>query len=68
MSFQYMSLTQLVDSGRYPFTLGQMRSFLLHRGSNGLDLAVRKIGRRLYLRLDLFEAWIEGKEVEDDVL
>jgi hypothetical protein len=32
---------------------------LLCRHRNHLQDAVRKIGKRLYLRVDLFEAWIE---------
>lgn len=59
---QYLSAQQVVDSNSYPFTIGQIRHYLLMRHRNGLNKAVRKIGKRLYLRRDLFEAWIESNE------
>jgi hypothetical protein len=31
----------------------------MYRHKNGLEVAVRKIGKRLFLRIDLFDAWIE---------
>lgn len=60
-SQEYISPQQIVQSGRYPFTIGQIRHFLLHRHKNGLENAVRKIGKRLVLRKDLFDRWIESK-------
>lgn len=63
---KYMSVNQIVDSGLYPFSLGQMRHFLIQRSNNGLDEAVRRIGRRLYLRVDLFDAWINNQQETQD--
>lgn len=57
--YQYQSPKQIVASGRYPFSMGQMRHFLLHRYRNGLRSAVRKIGKRIVVRMDLFDHWIE---------
>jgi len=59
---EYLSTLNIVECGRYPFTLGQIRHFLLMRHKNGLDKAIRKIGKRLYVRRDLFEAWIEEQK------
>lgn len=56
---EYMSLKQIADSDNYPFTIGQLRHYLMHRHRNGLETAVRKIGKRLFIRTDLFIAWIE---------
>lgn len=56
---QYLSINQIADSDRYPFTLGQMRHYLIMRHRNGLEAAVRKIGKRLYIRKDIFDSWIE---------
>lgn len=56
---QYLSVKQIVGCQQYPFTAGQLRHYLMHRDKNGLDTAVRKIGKRLFLRVDLFNAWIE---------
>jgi len=61
---KYINLTQIIQSDKYPFTLGQMRGFLLHREENGLSQCVYHIGRRLYLREDLFDRWIESQKEE----
>lgn len=58
-AFEYWSPRQIVDSGKYPFTMGQIRHLLLYRHRNGLQDAVRKVGKRLMLRVDLFDHWIE---------
>ena len=60
-SYQYLSPQQIITSGRYPFTMGQIRYLLLYRHRNGLKTAVRKVGKRLVLRMDLFDQWIEGQ-------
>lgn len=59
--YHYMTIKQIVDSKQYPFTLGQMRSFLSLRDTNGLKKSVRHIGRCIYIRKDLFEEWIESQ-------
>jgi hypothetical protein len=57
--YQYLSIKQITD--RYPFTSGQIRHFLTMRHRNGLEGAIRKIGKRVYVRLDLFQSWIESQ-------
>jgi hypothetical protein len=57
----YWSPQQIVSSGQYPFSMGQLRHMLLYRHRNGLQGAVRKIGKRLVLRVDLFNQWIESQ-------
>jgi hypothetical protein len=59
---EYLSLQQLVKSGHYPFSMGQIRHIMLHRHKNGLQNAVRRVGKRLLLRRDLWESWIESKQ------
>jgi hypothetical protein len=58
---KYLSVSQVSKSKEYPFTLGQIRHYLTMRHHNGLDRAVRKIGKRIYLRKDFFEQWIESQ-------
>ncbi|MBS0604916.1 MAG: hypothetical protein JSS60_07770 [Verrucomicrobia bacterium] len=58
---QYATIEQIVNSSKYPFSEAQMRHLLLHRHKNGLSNSIRKIGKRLYIRLDLFEQWIESQ-------
>ena len=60
-NFEYWSPQKIVESGRYPFTIGQVGHLLLFRHRNGLQDAVRKIGKRLLLRIDLFDLWIESQ-------
>lgn len=59
---KYLTIKQIVDSPSYPFTEGQIRNFLLERKSNGLRKCIRKIGKRIYIREDLFIEWIEGNK------
>lgn len=57
--YEYLSVQQIAESSRYPFSLGQVRHYLMFRHRNGLEKTIRKIGKRLYFRRDLFEQWIE---------
>ena len=59
--YQYLSTEQVIESPRYPFSRGQLRHYLMQRHRNGLYKAVRKIGKRLYLRSDLLDLWIESQ-------
>ncbi len=59
MNQTYLSVLDVAEREEYPFTLGQLRYYLTMRHVNGLDAAVRKIGKRLYLRKDIFDSWIE---------
>jgi hypothetical protein len=59
---RYLNIKQIISSGRYPFTAGQVRHYLLMRHRNGLERAVRKIGKRLFIREDLFNQWIESQQ------
>jgi hypothetical protein len=60
-NIQYLSIKQIAENPKYPFTEPMLRHYLLNRHSNGLEKAVRKIGKRLFLRMDLFDQWIEDK-------
>lgn len=61
--FQYLSIKQIAESNQFPFSIGQLRHYLMMRHKNGLSMAVRKVGKRLYLRKDLFEQWIESQSM-----
>jgi hypothetical protein len=60
-NYEYISPKQITTCGRYPFSLAQVRHFLLFRHRNGLASAIRKVGKRILLRADLWEAWLEGQ-------
>ena len=57
---KYVTLKDVVNDDKYPFTKGQLHYLLLNRKTNGLASSVRKIGKRIYLRDDLFLKWIES--------
>jgi hypothetical protein len=58
-NYQYMNTKQIISCGKYSFTMGQLRQLLLYRDSNGLNICIRKVGKTLLFRMDLFEKWIE---------
>ncbi len=47
-----------------PFTENQIRWWLFHRASNGLDNfgAIVKVGRRVYIDVAAFERWIDSQQ------
>ena len=59
--YQYLTPKQLTEMKGYPFSIGQIRHYLHFRHKNGLNKAVRKIGKRIVVRIDLFEDWIESQ-------
>lgn len=59
---RYLSIKQIAEDQKYPFSIPMMRHYLLHRHKNGLEGAVRKIGKRLFIREDLFDSWIEEQK------
>jgi hypothetical protein len=59
MEYEYIGFDDLLSDPKLPFTKGMLRNFFLKRYENGLAIAVRKIGKRIYVRKDLFIEWIE---------
>lgn len=59
---EYLSPKQIVECCKYPFSMGQVRHILLYRHKNGLSKAVRKVGRCIIIRKDLWEAWLEEQK------
>jgi hypothetical protein len=59
---EYCFAEQIEKSPKYPFSIHQLRHFFLHRHKNGLNGAVCKIGKRIVVRMDLFDAWIEQQK------
>ena len=57
---KYVSIDDIVNDNKYPFTKGQLRHFIANRKKNGLITSIRKIGKRIYIREDLFDEWIES--------
>jgi len=62
---KYVSIDDIVNDSKYPFTKGQLRHHVAKRKSNGLASSIRKIGRRIYIREDLFIDWLENHAEPD---
>ncbi len=63
---EYLTAERLSKDPRCPFNKGQIRHHLLHRDTNGLNKAARKVGKTLLIRMDLFLDWIESHAEADE--
>ena len=63
MEYTWLTLKQIGESERYPFNYNQMRGYMSERSYNGLHRAVRKVGKHLLIREDLFNEWIDSQKV-----
>jgi hypothetical protein len=59
----YCTVKQLADDKSLCFTQNMLRYYLLHSHKNGLRKAIRKVGRKVLIRRDLFIAWIESQSI-----
>ena len=55
----YTTVKELAKDSQMCFTAPMLRYYILHAHKNGLAPAIRKIGRKVLIRKDLFVAWIE---------
>lgn len=60
ISPQYCTVQQIVDDPLFCFTESMLRYYILHAHKNGLKKAIRKIGRKVLIRRDLFIKWLEN--------
>lgn len=61
MNPKLCGVEQIVSSGMYPFSRGQLRHLLTCRHKNGLNKVVVKIGKRIYFRIPEFDQWIANQ-------
>lgn len=59
----YCTVKQLADDKSLCFTQSMLRYYLLHSHNNGLRKAIRKVGRKVLIRRDLFIDWIESQSI-----
>lgn len=46
----------------YPaFTMGGLRHLIFNEKSNGFSICIRRIGRKIFIDLELFEIWIDSQ-------
>lgn len=55
----YCTVRQLASDPSFCFTVPMLRYYILHAHKNGLAKAIRRIGKKVLIRKDLFVAWIE---------
>lgn len=46
-----------------PFTEAQVRWWIFNATTNGLQSAIVRIGRRVYIDVDAFALWVESQQV-----
>ena len=55
----YQTVRQLAEDPAFCFTVPMLRYYVLHAHRNGLSKALRRVGRKVLIRRDLFIDWIE---------
>lgn len=61
---KYCTVKQIVANDSFCFTKGMLRYYILHAHKNGLIDAIRRVGRKVLIRQDLFVAWIEKQSAK----
>jgi len=64
---KYMSIDDVANDPKYPFSKGQVRHLVAKRKINGLATSIRKIGRRVYIREDLLDIWMDSHIEESSI-
>ena len=57
---EYCTLKQIADDPTFCFTVPMLRYYVLHAHKNGLARAIRRLGRKVLIRRDLFIQWLES--------
>ena len=55
----YCTVKQIASDPIFCFTVPMLRYYVLHADRNGLSTAIRRIGKKVLIRRDLFITWIE---------
>jgi len=55
----YCTVRQIADDPTLCFTVPMLRYYILHAHRNGLSKSLRRIGKKVLIRKDLFINWIE---------
>jgi len=56
---RYCTVRQIADDPSFCFNLSMLRYYILHAHKNGLAKAIRRVGRKILIRRDLFIEWLE---------
>ena len=56
----YLDIPSTVENSR--FTKNQLRWLVVKRKENGLDGAIKRVGRKLYFHIPTFLKWVEEQK------
>lgn len=63
------NLSSVADfAANSPFSEHQLRWLIFHAPTNGLKAAVVRVGRRVYIDHDAFDAWLDAQNVHTSVV
>jgi len=60
--YKYCTVKQIASDPSFCFTVPMLRYYILHAHKNGLAPAIRRLGKKLVIRKDLFIDWIEKQK------
>ncbi len=55
----YCTVKQIASDPTFCFTVPMLRYYILHAHKNGLASALRRVGKKVLIRRDLFITWLE---------
>jgi hypothetical protein len=58
-NYCYCTVKQIASDPAFCFSVPMLRYYILHAHRNGLAKAIRRIGKKVLLRRDLFIHWLE---------
>ncbi len=58
------TVKQIVENAYPIITEGKMRWWIFHADKNGLSKAIVRVGGRVYIDKDAFNAWLEGQRMD----
>lgn len=60
--FKFITMRQIADSEKYPFTWSAITKLIHRSKDNGLHDAVFRVGRKVLIREDLFDKWLQSRK------
>jgi hypothetical protein len=63
-NYEYCTPRQISEDKSFCFTLPMLRYYILNAHKNGLAFALRRVGKKILIRKDLFVSWLEDKQIQ----
>ncbi len=58
----YCTVKTIASDPCFCFSVGMIRWYIMHAHKNGLNKCIRRVGRKVLIRRDLFIEWIEKQK------